>query len=267
MRPHAEQDRPIRPIDPNRSTSRAGTAIDHGTPARYRHLMPTDGLDVRVLGVGTTTHYYLPMWATQRRIHRGVVAGTHPPTVLVLEHVEVFTAGSRTQPEDRPRNGSNVVEVDRGGRITWHGPGQLVCYPIVPLPHPLDVVAHVRRLEEIAIRTCADFDVEARRVEGRSGAWVTHPDAPTAKIAAVGVRVSQGVTMHGLALNVTCDLSWANRIVPCGLTGAGVTSLAESGATGVRIEDVCERLAAHVRAVLAPALPLGPRTPTLTLDR
>lgn len=229
--------------------------------------MPTRGLDVQVLGVGATTHDYLPMWETQRRIHRDVVGGHRPPTVLVLEHTEVFTAGSRTEPEDRPRDGSNVVEVDRGGRITWHGPGQLVCYPIVPLPHPLDVVAHVRRLEEIAIRTCADFGVEARRVERRSGAWVIHPGTPSAKIAAVGVRVSQGVTMHGLALNAACDLSWADRIVPCGLAGTGVTSLAESGAAGVRIEDVCERLTAHVRAVLAPTLPTDPASRPRTLDR
>lgn len=218
------------------------------------------------MDVGIATHDYRSVWETQRHIHRQVVEGSRPPTVLILEHSEIFTAGSRTQPEDRPRDGSEVVEVDRGGRITWHGPGQLVCYPIVPLPHPMDVVAHVRRLEEIAIKTCADFKVEAQRVDGRSGAWVIDGSEVPAKIAAVGVRVSRGVSMHGLALNVSCDLSWAERIIPCGLNGTTVTSIAEISTGDVRVGEVSRRLVAHLRAVLSPALPASQNLQARTLD-
>lgn len=229
--------------------------------------MSDDPFVVLAMDVGAATHDYRSVWETQRNLHRQVVEGSRPPTVLILEHSEVFTAGSRTQPEDRPQDGSEVVEVDRGGRITWHGPGQLVCYPIVPLPHPMDVVAHVRRLEEIAIKTCADFEVEAQRVEGRSGAWVFGGTEVPAKIAAVGVRVSRGVSMHGLALNVSCDLSWAERIIPCGLTGTAVTSISEINASGVDVGEVSRRLVTHLQAVLSPALPASRNFRGRTLDK
>lgn len=191
----------------------------------------------------------------QRAIHQEVVSGQQPATALLLEHEPVFTAGRRTQPQDLPRDGSVVVEVDRGGRITWHGPGQLVCYPIVPLPQPFDVVAHVRRLEEVAIRTCSDLGVATGRVQGRSGVWCVGTDGgPDRKIAAVGVRVARGVTMHGLALNVDCDLSWALRIVPCGIPDALVTSLARELAESVSLLAVADLFESHLREVFAPTV-------------
>lgn len=201
---------------------------------------------------------YEEAWAEQQRIHSEVVAGA-PDVLLLLQHPPVFTAGRRTQPEDRPWDGSPVVEVDRGGRITWHGPGQIVGYPILRLPEPIDVVAHVRRMEEAVIRTCADLGLATGRVEGRSGVWV----GDQRKIAAIGVRVSRGVTMHGFALNVDCDLSWFARIVPCGLSDASATSVsAEIGPTSMA--DVLPRLRIHVSDVLgaggSASAALGSRT-------
>jgi lipoyl(octanoyl) transferase len=159
-----------------------------------------------------------------------------PDTLLLLEHEPVYTAGRRTEPQDRPFDGTPVIDVDRGGRITWHGPGQLVGYPIVHLPQPMDVVGHVRRLEELLIRTCAHFGVDGQRVPGRSGVWVD--GTPARKVAAVGVRVARGVTMHGFALNVDCDLGAYDRIVPCGIADAGVTSLAQETGGPVDFEQV-----------------------------
>ena len=199
--------------------------------------------DVRRLGFGTDAVDYVAAWDEQRRVHEAVVAGDLPDTVLLLEHPPTYTAGRRTQPEDRPSDGTPVVDVDRGGRITWHGPGQLVGYPIVRLAEPIDVVEHVRRLEAMLIDVCAELGLATIRVEGRSGVWLP-ADAPLVgtrperKVAAIGVRVSRGVTMHGFALNADCDLSWFDRIVPCGIADAGVTSLtAELGRT-VTVLDV-----------------------------
>jgi lipoyl(octanoyl) transferase len=167
-------------------------------------------------------------WELQREIHAAVVAQDMPDTLLLLEHPSVYTAGRRTQPEDRPLDGTPVIDVDRGGRITWHGPGQLVGYPIVHLAQPMDVVGYVRRLEELLIITCERFGVQGQRVDGRSGVWVD--GLPQRKIAAVGVRVARGVTMHGFALNVNSDLRAYDKIVPCGITDASVTSVsAETG--------------------------------------
>ena len=147
---------------------------------------------------------YMSAWDRQRELHASVVAGDEPDTVLLLEHATVYTAGKRTEPHERPFDGTPVIDVDRGGKITWHGPGQLVGYPIVRLPSPLDVVAHVRRLEEVMIRVCADLEVTAGRIEGRSGVWIDADELrPDRKIGAIGIRVSQSVTMHGFALN--CD--------------------------------------------------------------
>jgi lipoyl(octanoyl) transferase len=144
----------------------------------------------------------------------------------LLEHEPVYTAGRRTSPADRPTDGTPVIDVDRGGMITWHGPGQLVGYPVIRLEDPVDVVAYVRRLENALIGVCADLGLTAQRVAGRSGVWVAGSDtAPDRKVAAIGVRVARGVTMHGFALNCDCDLSWFDRIVPCGIRDAGVTSL------------------------------------------
>lgn len=193
-------------------------------------------------------------WELQREIHDAVVAGDMSDTLLLLEHPSVYTAGRRTQPEDRPIDGTEVIDVDRGGRITWHGPGQLVGYPIVHLPEPLDVVGYVRRLEELLIITCERFGVIGTRVDGRSGVWVE--GTPDRKIAAIGVRVARGVTMHGFALNVNSDLSAYDRIVACGIPDAGVTSLrAELGqALGMQtVADTIEELAGILQSRAARA--------------
>ena len=160
-------------------------------------------------------------------------------TVLLLEHVPTYTAGRRTEDHERPFDGTPVVDVDRGGKITWHGPGQLVGYPILRLPDPIDVVAYVRRIEEMLIEVCARFEVNGQQVEGRSGVWVPADErGPDRKIAAIGIRVAQGVTMHGFALNCDCDLSAFDRIVPCGISDASVTSLSKESESAVTVADV-----------------------------
>jgi lipoyl(octanoyl) transferase len=169
---------------------------------------------------------YEEAWAWQRRLHGERVAGARPDAVLLLEHPAVYTAGRRTEPWERPADGTPVLDVDRGGRITWHGPGQLVGYPIVALAEPVDVVAYVRRLEAVLIGACAELGLAAVPVEGRSGAWVRADErGPDRKVAAIGVRVSQGVTMHGFSLNCDPDLAAYAGIVACGIADAGVTSL------------------------------------------
>ncbi len=196
---------------------------------------------------------YDEAWAEQRRVHASVAAGEVPDTVLLLEHPPVYTAGKRTSPFDRPQDGTPVIDVDRGGKITWHGPGQLVGYPIVRLGEPVDVVGHVRRVEEALILTCADLGVEAARVDGRSGVWVPGRDgAQDRKVGAIGIRVSRGVTMHGFALNCDCDLTWFDRIVPCGISDASVTSLSAETGRDVTVAEatpyVEKRLAEVLRA-------------------
>ncbi len=182
---------------------------------------------------------YQEAWADQRRIHAGVVAGSEPDTVLLLEHPPVYTAGKRTEPHERPIDGTPVIDVDRGGKITWHGPGQLVGYPIIRLPDPLDVVAYVRRMERVLIEVCTDLGVAAGRVDGRSGVWLPADDrGPARKIAAIGIRVAAGVTLHGFALNCDPDLSWFDRIVPCGISDAGVTSLSNELGRDVTVPEV-----------------------------
>jgi lipoyl(octanoyl) transferase len=165
-------------------------------------------------------------WELQRSIHREVVSGDRPDTLLLLEHEAVYTAGKRTEPQERPQDGTPVVDVDRGGKITWHGPGQLVGYPIVRLPEPMDVVAHVRRLERLLIGILKPLGVDGYQVPGRSGVWVRRPLSED-KIAAIGVRVQQGVTMHGFALNCDNTLAGFGGIIPCGITDAGVTTISE----------------------------------------
>ena len=186
---------------------------------------------------------YESAWAAQREVHAAVVAGQNPGTLLLVEHPSVFTAGKRTQPSDRPWDGSPVIEVDRGGRITWHGPGQIVGYPIVRLPSPVDVMEFVHRLEQAIMDVCAEYGIDTMRVDDRTGVWVpadTH--GPARKIAAIGVRVAKGVTMHGFALNCNCDLSAYSRIVPCGISDAGVTSLSQELQRDVTIEEVAPRI-------------------------
>jgi lipoyl(octanoyl) transferase len=194
---------------------------------------------------------YDEAWAEQRRLHAARVAGETPDTVLLLEHPPVYTAGKRTAAEERPTDGTPVIDVDRGGKITWHGPGQLVGYPIVRLPDPVDVVAHVRRVEEALILACADLGVDATRVAGRSGVWVLGADGgQDRKIAAIGIRVSAGVTMHGFALNCDCDLRWFDRIVPCGLTDATVTSLSQEAGRDITVAEATPYVEKRLAEVL-----------------
>jgi lipoyl(octanoyl) transferase len=187
---------------------------------------------------------YLDAWDRQRELHAARVAGTIDDTVLLLEHDPVYTAGKRTEPWERPAplpGLPSVIDVDRGGRITWHGPGQLTGYPIVRLADPVDVVAYVRRLEDALIDVCTQFGVAGSRVEGRSGVWVVADPTsgrPTRKVAAIGVRVARAVTMHGFALNCDCDLTAFAAIVPCGITDAGVTSLTAEAGRRITVADV-----------------------------
>jgi len=209
-------------------------------------------LKMRRDGLGTNRVDYRTAWDEQRRLHEDRVAGRHGDVVWLLEHPAVYTAGKRTQPHERPFDGTPVVDVDRGGKITFHGPGQLVGYPVVALPGHVYVVDYVRRLEEILVRTCADLGLAAGRVPGRSGVWLPADDGkPDRKVAAIGVRVSRGVTMHGFALNCDVDLAWFDRIVPCGIADAGVTSLsAELGRT-VGAVEAADVLEPHLRDLLS----------------
>jgi lipoyl(octanoyl) transferase len=208
---------------------------------------------MQVIRLGFAPDYvdYRRAWDVQRDLHAKVVAGEEPDTTLLLEHSAVYTAGKRTEPHERPLDGTPVIDVDRGGKITWHGPGQIVGYPIVRLPEPIDVVAHVRRLEDMMIRVCADFGVDATRVEGASGTWVLgEPGQPDRKIGAIGIRVSQGVTMHGFAFNCDNDLGWAHVIIPCGIVGAGVTSLSKELGRAVSVHEVLPHVEKHLADIL-----------------
>ncbi|MFH0244680.1 lipoyl(octanoyl) transferase LipB [Streptomyces sp. HK10] len=253
------------------------------------------------LGFGEDAVEYLEAWRRQREVHSARLADEIPDTCLLLEHQPVYTAGRRTEDGERPLDGTPVVDVDRGGKITWHGPGQLVGYPILKLPRPVDVVAHVRRLEEALIRACAEFGLETTRVEGRSGVWVLgdagkpgkpgneaapggleldfdpvlHDEeydprlrgpeyAPSnagqrgddRKLAAIGIRVAKGVTMHGFALNCDSDNTGYDRIVPCGIRDAGVTSLSQELGRPVTVAEVLPVMEKHLRAVLESTEPL-----------
>jgi lipoyl(octanoyl) transferase len=205
------------------------------------------------LALGPAPVGYLDGWDMQRRVHARRVAGEVPDSCLLLEHEPVYTAGKRTAASDRPFGdpGAPVIEVDRGGKITWHGPGQLTGYPIVKLREPVDVVAYVRALEEAMIRTCAEFGVTAAGVAGRSGAWVPGGEGqPDRKVGAIGARVARGVTMHGLALNCDCDLSWYDRIVPCGIRDAGVSTLSAETGRSITVADVTPVLERHLARAL-----------------
>lgn len=184
-------------------------------------------------GLSANSVPYLKALEQQRAIHAAVVDGLAPDTVLLLEHPSVYTAGKRTEKSELPDDGSPVIQVDRGGKITWHGPGQLVGYPILRLAMPIDVVAYVRWLEGILIDVLSEIGVDAHRVRGRSGVWV-YTNGPDAKIAAIGVRVADSVTMHGFALNCSNSLKPYEHIVACGIQDAGVTTI--SHVLGRRID-------------------------------
>lgn len=199
-------------------------------------------VQIRQLGVLD----YRAAWDLQREIADARGAGG-PDTLLLLQHPEVYTAGKRTEAHERPLDGTPVVDTDRGGKITWHGPGQLVGYPIIGLAEPLDVVNFVRRLEQSLIAVCAEFGVDAGRVDGRSGVWLPASDTrPARKIAAIGIRVARATTLHGFALNCDCDLSAFSAIVPCGISDAGVTSLTAELGRRVGVDDVRTRVATAV---------------------
>ncbi|KPC87310.1 lipoyl(octanoyl) transferase LipB [Streptomyces albus] len=256
---------------------------------------PADGeLRFVHLGFGDNAVEYLEAWQEQKRVHAARFADEIPDTVLMLEHPPVYTAGRRTEDSERPLDGTPVVDVDRGGKITWHGPGQLIGYPILKLPRPVDVVAHVRRLEEAMIRACAELGLETTRVEGRSGVWVLgdaleqrssglaldfHPQmnqeeydprlmgpeyAPSnagqrgedRKLAQIGIRVAKGVTMHGFSLNCNPDTTGFDRIVPCGIRDAGVTSLSQELGRNVPVSEVLPLMEKHLREVLESSEPM-----------
>jgi lipoyl(octanoyl) transferase len=203
-------------------------------------------IEVRRLG----TVDYEAAWQLQRDLADARVAGG-PDTLLLLQHPPVYTAGKRTLPEERPFDGTPVIDTDRGGKITWHGPGQLVGYPIVGLAEPLDVVNFVRRLEESLIKVCGNLGLQTGRVDGRSGVWVPADDrGPARKVAAIGIRVSRATTLHGFALNCDCDLSAYSTIVPCGIADAGVTSLSAELGRRIGVEDVMAPVAEAVTDAL-----------------
>lgn len=216
----------------------------------------TAPLEVRRLGVVD----YLEAWDLQRELHAARVAGG-PDTLLLLEHPPTYTAGKRTEPHERPLGDAPVIDTDRGGKITWHGPGQLVGYPIIGLAEPLDVVKFVRRLEDSLIEVCASFGLETGRVDGRSGVWVPGSGGrPDRKVAAIGIRVARATTLHGFSLNCDCDLAAFDTFVPCGISDAGVTSLSAELGRRVGIDDVAGPVADAVRESLdgVPAVPSLP---------
>ena len=188
---------------------------------------------------------YQQAWESQKAIHQEVADGIRPNTLLLLEHPSVFTAGRRTEESEKPTDGTPVIEVDRGGRITWHGPGQLVGYPIVKLINPTELVRFVREIEAGLMAVCADLGLTTQRIDGRSGVWIRDAKGDR-KIAAIGVRVAQGVTMHGFAINVNPDLSSFKSIIPCGISDAGVTSLQIELNRTITVDEVSPLVERHI---------------------
>jgi lipoyl(octanoyl) transferase len=219
----------------------------------------SDPRPVDIRWVGTVD--YRTAWQLQRDLADVRVAGG-PDTLLLLEHPPVYTAGRRTQAHEKPSDGTPVIDTDRGGKITWHGPGQLVGYPIIGLAEPLDVVNYVRRLEESLIKVCGDLGLPTVRIDGRSGVWVpAAAGRPARKVAAIGVRISRATTLHGFALNCDCDLGAFGAIVPCGISDAGVTSLSAELHRPVTVGDVGAAVAAAVCAALDGVLPVREHFP------
>jgi lipoyl(octanoyl) transferase len=215
--------------------------------------MPVEVRDIGVID-------YQDAWRLQRELATARADEAGPDTLLLLEHPSVYTAGKRTEPDERPADGTPVIDVDRGGKITWHGPGQLVGYPILKLKDPIDVVWYVRRVEEALIAVCDSLGVRTGRVEGRSGVWLP-PDAhaPERKIAAIGIRVQRGVTMHGFEINCDPDMTAFDRIVPCGIRDAGVTSLARELGRPVPVAEVLPLAREAVLAAMDGSLPVSDR--------
>ena len=208
-------------------------------------VLHTQTISIQNLGLVN----YEDAWEKQREIQAGVAAGENPNTLLLLEHPPVFTAGRRTAESDRPIDGTPVINVDRGGKITWHGPGQIVGYPIVKLKNGNDVVGFVREIEIALINTCQEFGVNAERYCERTGVWIRDAKGDR-KLAAIGIRVAKGVTMHGFALNVNPDLSWFKKIVPCGIPDAEVTSLSVELGRNIAIVEILESLTRNITSAL-----------------
>jgi len=192
---------------------------------------------------------YSPTWELQKNIADDLISGKTENTLLLLEHPSVYTAGRRTEISDRPQDGTPVVDVDRGGKITWHGLGQLVGYPIVKLKNSTDVVGFVREIETALIDACTELGIKTERICDRSGVWVKDSQGDR-KIAAIGIRVAKGVTTHGFAINVNPDLSAYDRIVPCGISDAGITSISKELGREVKIEEVQSLIEKHILAAL-----------------
>ena len=190
---------------------------------------------------------YLSAWDQQRELHHKIVTENHPDVAVLLEHQNVYTAGRSTKPEDRPTDLSPVFDIDRGGRITWHGPGQIVCYPIMKLDDPVDVVAHVRRLELLIMNVCSKLGLETTQIEGRSGVWVKGNGSPDKKIAAIGIRVAKKATMHGFALNCNNSLVAFRNIVPCGIGDADVTTISLELGRDVSVTEVTPLIEEELR--------------------
>lgn len=225
---------------------RSGSARSSSEPLAVRRLGTVD---------------YLEAWELQREVAARRADDVGPDELLLLEHPAVFTAGRRTAPEDRPSTGAPVIDVDRGGKITWHGPGQLVGYPIVRLAEPVDVVRYVRLLEEALVAVCTDLGLTTGRVDGRSGVWLAAGDVrgtwfPERKVAAIGVRVQRGVALHGFALNCNASLDDFGTIVPCGIADAGVTTLSAELGRDVTVEEVTPSVTDRVVAALDGLLPV-----------
>lgn len=215
----------------------------------YMNLQFTD------LGFAPDFLDYNEAWEIQRTIHDSVVRGTSANTVLLLEHAPVYTAGRRTEEHERPFDGTPVVAVDRGGKLTWHGPGQLVMYPIVRLKDPHGIREYVHVLEDIIIETLTEYGISGSRVEGRAGIWLPADDkAPTRKIAAIGIRVHDGVTMHGIAINATNDLAPYAQIIACGISDAGTTTMAAESATAVSPAELSATVQAITARLLSPLI-------------
>jgi len=214
--------------------------------------------DVEIVHLPGLTHY-ADAWELQRVTHDAVVAGKRDSTILLLEHPSIYTAGRRTHQNEFPTNGTEVLPVDRGGKITWHGPGQLVAYPIIKLKEPIDVIEFLRRLEAAVIEVCAGFGLTGVRVDGRTGVWLPAANQTAAsqtleKVCAVGARVAKNVTMHGLALNCNPDLTAFDAIVPCGIDDAAVTSLSQATQQQITVAQMRPLLAAALTTHLTPQL-------------
>jgi lipoyl(octanoyl) transferase len=208
-------------------------------------------LQIRAEWFGDQALPYLDAWALQRELLDSRAEDAIGDVALFLEHPPVYTAGKRTEPHERPPDGSPVIDVDRGGKITFHGPGQLVGYPITKLPSHVLVVDYVRRVEEALIRACRDLGLTTGRVPGRSGVWLAAAEAkPERKIAAIGIRVSRGITMHGFSLNANVSMDWYDRFVPCGIADAGVTSLSIELGRDVTVAEAADAVAPHLIELL-----------------